>query len=478
MTNTTPNSKALGKAKSNLNAKGGVHLLWLTKIQPSPENDEIYRPIDPKEPSLINLVASIKKHGVMEPLVVNNEGFILSGHRRYAAAKLAGKRKVPVRRVNVKRDTDKFMTQLREYNRQRSKGIEETIHEEVISTDPTNPRYRLIDHHRRESEIVAAPMDLGPRKYRKAISSAKGEMVAAIMRTLEERALYRPLSARSIHYPLLNYPPLIHMAKPKSRYRNDDKSYKALIDVLIRMRTSGMIPMDWIDDETRPITTWATFDTPADFIQKQIAGFLKGYNGNFLKSQPHHYELLGEKNTVNVVLQRVAAKYRMPMTSGRGYASLPPRAKMADRFKASGKDKLVVFTVSDFDPDGEEIGQSFGRSMRDDFDIENVDVFKLALTYEQTQRFDLPPALPVKKKSSVYPKFFEKYGCDDVWELEAVPPELLEQTVTEGIEQVINSGLLNKEIDAENAAWDHLEEVRKKVRTTLMSSDLLSGEEY
>lgn len=463
------------QSSSGKKRKVDVDVLWLSAIQPSPENDEIYRPIDPENPSLISLAESISRFGVLEPLVVNREGYILSGHRRYAAAKLAGKRKVPARVVTAKRGTPKFMTLLREYNRQRVKGIEETLHEEVISSDTSDPRMQLLGHRRREALIEVSPVDLGPAKQRKEISGAKDEMVAAVLRTLQERAEYLPLTVRSVHYALLNYPPLIHTAKPESRYRNNKKSYQALVDLLVRMRVAGAVPMDSIDDETRPVSLWRAYDSTADFIQKQVDGFLKGYSSNLLKSQPHHCELLGEKNTCNVVLERVASKYRMPLTSGRGYASLPPRHKMAERYRESGKDKLVLFVVSDFDPDGDEICRSFGRSMRDDFGIENVHTIKLALTHEQTQGLHLPPALDAKTDSPQYQKFLDRYGSSDVWELEAMPPKLLEKTVTEGIESAINSDLMDKQLRAEREDWKRLDEIREEVQTMLLHADLLDG---
>lgn len=73
-----------------------IELVPLKNIRPSPENDTLYRPVDPNDPDLEALVASIRKHGLREPLVITLEGFILSGHRRYAAAKFAGLQKVPV----------------------------------------------------------------------------------------------------------------------------------------------------------------------------------------------------------------------------------------------------------------------------------------------------------------------------------------------------------------------------------------------
>lgn len=61
-------------------------------------------------------------------------------------------------------------------------------------------------------------------------------------------------------------------------------------------------------------------------------------------------------------------------SSKSAYASLDPRAAMARRFKASGKERLILLVVSDADPEGMDIAESFGRSMRDDFGIEAIEV--------------------------------------------------------------------------------------------------------
>ncbi len=62
----------------------------LSDIRPSPENDKLYRPVDPSDPDIVALAESIRQHGLREPIVVTLDGWILSGHRRYVAAGLAG----------------------------------------------------------------------------------------------------------------------------------------------------------------------------------------------------------------------------------------------------------------------------------------------------------------------------------------------------------------------------------------------------
>src|SRR4030042_6040770 len=92
-------------------------------------------------------------------------------------------------------------------------------------------------------------------------------------------------------------------------------------------------------------------------------------------------------------------KYFIPYTIGRGYSSINPRHDMAERFQKSGKEKLIVLILSDFDCDGVEIGQSFARSMRDDFGID-VCPIRVALTHEQTLSLNLPPGGEAKQKES------------------------------------------------------------------------------
>jgi hypothetical protein len=55
----------------------------------------------------------------------------------------------------------------------------------------------------------------------------------------------------------------------------------------------------------------------------------------------------------------------------------------------SGKDKLLLLVVSDFDPEGDDIPESFAKLMRDDFGIDNVEAIKVALTYQQSPKLGI-----------------------------------------------------------------------------------------
>jgi ParB/Sulfiredoxin domain len=65
-----------------------VEYLPIHSIEPSPENDGIYGKIDRSDEAFIALWNSIHERGLEEPLILTVDGYILSGHRRFAACQL------------------------------------------------------------------------------------------------------------------------------------------------------------------------------------------------------------------------------------------------------------------------------------------------------------------------------------------------------------------------------------------------------
>jgi len=446
----------------------------LDSIWPSPENDRIYRPVDPEDPAIQSLAKSIREHGVKEPLVVTLDDYILSGHRRHAAARVADLTTVPVRVEPIRRadDIDAFVVSLREFNRQRVKGFDEQLREEIISADPIEAHRDLTEYRQQSSRVDVDLMTLHSRKHRKQISDARRPLLEAVLQVLDERRKFWPLSVRAVHYAVCNIRPLKHASKRRSRYENDLKSYKVLVDLLARARLVGSVPFMAISDETRPVTTWNVHGDPSPFIRTQVEDFLKGYYRDLQKSQPNHIEIVGEKNTIGPILSPVAMEYTIPLTIGRGFCSIPPRYEMAQRFERSGKEQLVVLFLSDFDPDGIVIAESFARSMRDDFDIENIVPVRVGLTREQIDAMDDPPtALDPKTTSPNYRAFVKEHG-EDCWELEAIPPADLQQILRESIDSVLDVKAFNAEVDAEKTDAAKLDGVRKTVHSALESLNL------
>ncbi|MGA2584920.1 MAG: ParB N-terminal domain-containing protein [Tepidisphaeraceae bacterium] len=370
--------------------------LPLSEVRPSSENDLLYQRINPDDPAFAELVASIAASGILEPLTITADNWIISGHRRHAAATAAGLAVIPCRRLPIRRadDPDGFLKLLAEHNLQRVKTRDERAREALVSVDKAEAYAHLKKYRQRETDhgqFRGAGVEIGERKGRAEISRAKGPMLAAVQKIIDECRDFWPLSDRQVHYRLLNDPPLIHASKLESAYANDLPSYRALTDLLTRARLVGSIPWNTIGDETRPYTSWNTWREPGVFIRQQADDFLKHYWRDLMQSQPHHVEIVAEKLTVKTIVERVAQDYTIPVTIGRGFCSIQPRYELAQRFKTSGRAHLVILLLSDFDPDGEGIAQSFARSMRDDFGIaeDRIRAVKVALTSEQVKRFKM-----------------------------------------------------------------------------------------
>ncbi len=85
-----------GKTSSVSSGAGGVQQVAVDAIQPNPRQPRIHF----KEEELLELAASIREHGVIQPLIVapNSGGtfILIAGERRWQAAQKAGLRTVPV----------------------------------------------------------------------------------------------------------------------------------------------------------------------------------------------------------------------------------------------------------------------------------------------------------------------------------------------------------------------------------------------
>lgn len=442
-----------------------------------PLNEQLYRAIKKTDPEIRALARSIRKRGIIEPLVVSRDGYIVSGHRRHVAAKVAGLKTVPCRTAPVSfqgGDKDKFAQLLREYNRHRDKGFEEKLREEIVSAEKKNPYAKLVEHRIEASELpTAETMNLPPVKERSVISDAKASLLNAVVSVINAVEEYWPISDRYVHYHVLNDPPLIHASKPGSVYRNDKKSWKALIDILTRGRLEDYIPWDAIRDDTRPMVIFNVHTDTRDFVRGEIDGFCDGYYRDLLQSQENHIEIIGEKVTLAPIIRKVAARFTMPMTLGRGYCCLDRRYLLAERFKDSGKRKLVMLFLADLDPDGHLIAESFARSMRDDFDIWEEDMVPIRVALNEDQTYDLPPGLALKQASGDASRatkvatFKRLYGVNNGWELEAMDPEDLQEILTNAIISVLNVDAFNAEIKRQAEDWKSLGKTRDKMRHAL-----------
>lgn len=443
----------------------------LDSITPSRLNDSVYRPPSADDPDIQEMARSMREHGVLQALTITRDGFILSGHRRYCAATLAGLETVPVVVENITRDDPAFARLLVTHNQQRQKNVAELLAEQVVQRSGEDAHRELVQYRterRRKAMAGACRMEVTTNRRRSAISAAKQPMLDAVLAVLDQLREFWPLSLRTIHYNLLNAPPLRHARKPGSRYKNNRQCYSDLSGLCTRARICGLLPFDAISDETRPVQPWNVHRSAGDYCRDEIARFMRGYWRDLMQSQPNHVEVIGEKNTLLPIIEPVCSDYTVPLTIGRGFCSLPPRKQMVDRWRESGKHDLVLVVLSDHDPDGEMIADSLVGYLRDDFQIAShrIHAVRAALTADQCKRFSIPADIEAKPSSTNYQRFVKQHGTA-ACELEAVPPKQLQQMLRDAIESVLDLDAFRAEQERERADAAEIDTARARALAAL-----------
>ena len=188
---------ASGKSKLDRYA---VKFVLIDSITPSPENDEIYGPIE-HDDSMDNLIDSMRRKGMEEPILLTADRFILSGHRRHYAAKHLGWKQVPVRvRPDIRRIGNlEYHRELIEYNPQRVKTVGSILREALLRDNDAADTYAAIRERREASLTVDADfMTVSGEKEIEPISRKQQEFLAAVQRVLEALRPFWPVTIRKV----------------------------------------------------------------------------------------------------------------------------------------------------------------------------------------------------------------------------------------------------------------------------------------
>jgi DNA modification methylase len=110
----------------------------LSKLGPHPLNTEVYADRDDIDESFLN---SIREQGILEPVVVDEDNTIVSGHRRVSAAEEVGLEEVPVRVEQFESDLSRRES-LVHYNQQRDKTFSQKMREAEVLEEIERERAR------------------------------------------------------------------------------------------------------------------------------------------------------------------------------------------------------------------------------------------------------------------------------------------------------------------------------------------------
>lgn len=466
--------RTISEHDRKLLARYTPRMVEVGKIKPSPENSEIYGAVNfDNDPTLHALIRSIQRRGLEEPLILTDDHFILSGHRRFFAVQKLKWTKVPARYAGINRgdyaDSADYHRLLTEYNPQRIKSVAATLSEKLLAADKDDDdddSRPWAEYQKRRAKTTVQRMKVTGEKPIEDVGPRQREFLQAAQKVIEELNEYWPLSVRQVHYKLLNDPPLTQTTREGNeewRYCNNMKCYNKLSSLLVVARYHGHVAWDAIDDATRDSLTHYGFQNPNEFIGQQVDKFLEGFHRDRQEGQPNHIELIVEKNTLLNILRGTAKHFYVPLTAMRGYGGPSLWREIELRWRAkvesctgSKKPNCILIIVSDHDPEGLDLANDAVRSLRDRHGVDVV-ATRPAITLRQARQLNLNDN-PAKEKSSRFKEYRRITGTTSTWEVEALEPAMLIQFVHDAI-------LKAMDIDQLNAVQEREAQERLNLRT-------------
>jgi hypothetical protein len=259
----------------------------------------------------------------------------------------------------------------------------------------------------------------------------------------------QPITGRGVGYKLFTQKLIPDMSR---------KSMRVVYRLLKEAREEGIIPWEWIVDETRSAERVATWKDPEAY-SRTVAN---SYRRDFWDQQPVRVEVWSEKGTVRGVLMPVLSEYQVTFRALHGFNSATQVWDIAQ--DDDGRD-LVALYVGDMDPSGMCMSEVDLPKRLEEYDGDHVEVRRIALTRGQVRGLPSFPASD-KKDDTRYKWFVANYG-DTCWELDAMDPRDLRECVKEAIKELIEQEAWNRCMMQNNAEKDALRFVMERWRNPM-----------
>lgn len=247
---------------------------------------------------------------------------------------------------------------------------------------------------------------------------------------------HNPMTVRQVYYQLVS----------RQLIENSKSSYQSVSNALVMARQEGIISWDWIDDRLRRPRTVSMWDGLADFAETAI----RAYRRDVWAGQDSFIEFWLEKDALSGIFEDILNPYGVTLNVGRGYDGWTSIYNASGRY-GSGEGVVVLY-YGDFDPSGEDMVRSLKERLA--FFQSCPEIIKMALTFDDITRYNLPPDF-AKKTDSRAKRFIAKHGDVSV-ELDALPIEALKRRIIQGIETYMDLEALEKVKELESIEKDKI----------------------
>lgn len=286
-------------------------------------------------------------------------------------------------------------------------------------------------------------------EYRKwKIKKATKQYLNNVTTIVEEygSAGYR-MTLRQLYYQLVS----------KAIIPNKIREYQKLSTVLTNARMAGLVDWDFIEDRIRIPQFHGEYENMAQALKEAYDSFrLKRW-----KEQENYVEVWVEKDALSGVLLPITDEYHVRLLVNRGYSSASAMQQASTRFlraEAEGKNCHIIY-LGDHDPSGEDMVNDIRKRLGEFWC--DVKVKKIALTMDQIHQYR-PPPNPAKRTDPRAASYIRKHGFQS-WELDALPPDVLDVMLRDALDGLINKPLYKEAIKAEAPDKKKLDKIIKTI---------------
>jgi hypothetical protein len=202
---------------------------------------------------------------------------------------------------------------------------------------------------------------------------------------------------------------------------------------LVQGREDGLIPWEWIVDDSRRMEGDGHF---AD-LEEYGRVIEKSYRRDFWAHQDCRVIVISEKATVAGILRPVLEEYGVPFFADHGFNSTTKVHELAQEIRRDPRLHRFVY-VGDYDCSGMHMSEIDLPDRLERYGAGYFELARVALTAGDGVSL-MPFDAETKKKDPRYKWFVDHYG-GQCWELDAMNPNDLRDRVRQEIERYIDAG--------------------------------------
>lgn len=260
--------------------------------------------------------------------------------------------------------------------------------------------------------VAGTASDIYPASPINRRRATKDEVAARRLALLHIVGDMRPMTVRQVFY----------QATVKGLVEKSEAGYGKVQNDLVLMRRSGMLPYDWLADNTR----WQRKPQTFRDVEHALEETARFYRKSLWDSAGAYVEVWLEKDALSGVIMPVTSIYDVPLMVARGYASLSFLHSAAEYMQAV-ETPVYVYHLGDFDPSGVNAGEKIEETLRDLAPNAEIHFERLAVWPSQIHEWNLPTR-PTKQTDS-RSKGFGEISV----ELDAIDPNRLRRLVEDAI---------------------------------------------